>query len=273
MDGPYKNITRRDAIKGVVSASASAMAMGGASFLVSERAAADDAADEEYDFVMARVKFECNQSVVDKWSITPGGERNLLEEFSDVVRCKVNLAPDCYCANPYYGDERHFNAVVDFTDYEKLSKYPFVFMTSEGHFSLSRKKEQNLKRYLEEGGFIFLDDCIYMVTTDYFYQSAYKMLENMFGRGSVKPIPMSHELFSNVYDLTDIGLPHVSGTYHPAQGVFIGDRLAAVLSSTDIHCGWTDRTGEWYDKPDATPHKYKEAIQFGINMIMYCVSH
>lgn len=267
-------ITRREVLRaGAGRTAACALAAGGLSLVSSTRAHGTVEDDEDYDFLMPRVKFACDQRVVDVWSVHPGGDRNLLEEFSQVVRCKVKIPEGCYCEKPYFGEERHFNAVVDLTDPEEVAKYPFLFMTAEGHFTLTRQQEANLKQYCQQGGFIFMDDCIYGVGGDYFYQSAYKMLERVFGRGSVVRIPKTHEVFKNVYDLSAIGLPYVSGKNHGARGVFVGDRLALFLSSTDIHCGWTDRTGKWYSRNDSTPHAYKEAIQLGINLIMYSLSH
>ncbi|MHC4240451.1 MAG: DUF4159 domain-containing protein, partial [Planctomycetota bacterium] len=66
------------------------------------------------------------------------------------------------------------------------------------------------------------------------------------------------------------------GQYHGARGVFVGDRLAVFLSSTDIHCGWADSRGRWFGtggKRGIGKHGYKEAIQMGINIIMYALSH
>ena len=53
-----------------------------------------------------------------------------------------------------------------------------------------------------------------------------------------------------------------------AGEVFIGDRLAVFLSSTDIHCGWCDSHGFEFGKQN-----YEKAIQMGINIIMYAISH
>jgi hypothetical protein len=273
-------LTRREVLRtGAAGTAAAAMAAGGLSLLAGAADAASRtsrlpaaAGEEDYDFLMARVKFACDTRIVDTWNITPGGDRNLLEELARVVRCKVDLPDGCYCDSPYFGEERHFNAVVDFADAAELAKYPFLFMTSEGFFTLTPRQEANLKLYLQEGGFILMDDCIYN-GADYFYQSAYKLLERLFGQGSVVRIPNAHEVFKNVYDLSAIGLPWVAGQNHGARGVYVGDRLAAFLSSTDIHCGWTDRTRKWYSRTDSTPHDYKEAIQMGINLIMYALSH
>lgn len=156
--------------------------------------------------------------------------------------------------------------VVDLTDLGELRKYPFLFMTSEYHYTLSEGKKKNLKKYLEEGGFLMMDDCVYGPTGDYFYQSSYKLLEEIFEAGSVKKIPYEHEIFHNVYDFGGDGPPRLWGQNHGAHGVFIGDRLAVFLSSTDIHCGWAHCTG-WNERQN------QDADRIGINIVSYVMSH
>lgn len=252
-----------------------ALATGGLSFLAEGSAYGQSSSDlDRYDFLMPRVKFTCGQGAGDRWCVTPGGDRNLLLTLRDVVRCKVKLSPNCRDYDPRWGDESHFNAVVDLTGIEQMRKYPFLFMTADCEYELSDKKKANLGQYINEGGFLLMDDCVVGEGGDFFYQSSYRILEEIFGPGSVKRIPRDHEIFHNVYDLGDIGLPHLQGQNHGARGIFIGDRLAAFLSSNDIHCGWGDGQRVWFGRGGIRgTHTYKEAIQMGINIIMYAISH
>jgi len=217
---------------------------------------------DRYDFLMPRVKFDCTMEVGDRWNAFPGGERNLLLALEKVVRCRVLLPPDCRDDSPHHGADYQFNGVVDLTDMDELRKYPFLFMTSSGPYVLSDVKKQNLGRYLNEGGFLLMDDCVHL-NRSLFYKSSYKILQEIFGAGAVKRIPNDHEVFHNVYDLSRVGLPYVQGEDFGARGLFVGERLAVFLSSTDIHCGWMD---------PGRSHA-GESIQMGINIIMYSLSH
>jgi hypothetical protein len=221
--------------------------------------------DERYDFLMPRVRFDCDHRVPDKWDVYPGADRNLLSEFASIVRCKVKPLSGCDNQYPHYGTEDQFNAVVDFDDYKSLKQFPYAFMTAEGAFTFSSRQQDNLKRYICEGGFLHMDDCCFDGRGDFFYQAAYVLLEKTFGPGSVREIPRKHEVFHNVFDLGDIGLPYMQGVQHGARGVFIGDRLAVFLSSTDLNCGWTRC---WFGKV-----KQDQAIQMGINILMYVLAH
>ena len=201
----------------------------------------------------------------------------MLEELSRVVRCKVKPIKGTNNQKPRKASKGQFNAIVTFDEPEKLNKLPFLFMTGESHYRFNDKQKENLKDYISRGSFLLMDDCMAVANTDWFFQGSFLLLEKVFGKGQVKRIPNDHEIFHNVYDMSDIGLPHLNGKEHGAWGVSVGDRLVVLLSSHDIHCGWCDRNGTWYKNGGSGnpqgKHSYKEAIQVGINIIMYAISH
>ena len=243
-----------------------------------------------YDFVMPRVKYAHESREVDRWNVRPGGDANLLRELRTVIRCKTKPILGAYDWQPQWAMEGQLNAVVTFDEPEGLKKYPFLFMTGENHYKFDRRQKANLKDYINRGGFILMDDCVVGSGGDFFYQSSFTLLEQVFGNGAVQRIPLQHEVFHNVYDLGDtglpylerqnqiflpgmrqpkrLGLPYMHGQNHGARGVSIGDRLAVFLSSTDIHCGWCDSHGIEFGRQN-----YEKAIQMGINIIMYAISH
>ncbi len=220
--------------------------------------------NDQYDFLFPTVEFHCHDTTSDRWNYYPGCVRNLIREFGSVVRCRVKEPQNCHDGYPRWGNESHFNAVVTLKEIEPLREFPFLFMTAEGEYTLSTREKEILKQYIHEGGFILMDDCIRGHEGDYFYQSSYKMLEEVFGQGSVKLIDRNHEIYNNVYDMRDVGLPLAigHGTNHGGQGLFIGDRIAVFLSSTDLHCAWTGYSSSG-----------PLSIQLGINIIMYALSH
>lgn len=217
---------------------------------------------DRYDFLMPRVKFQNAMEVGEHWNCFPGGDRNLLLVLRQEVRCEVKLPLYCKDDRPHHGRPEHFNAVVDFDDVEPLRKYPFLFMTSSGPFEFNNVQKKHLRQYLKQGGFLLMDDCIHREAS-LFYHSSYELLEDVFGTGAVKRVPNEHEVFHNVFDLGRTGLPYVKGEHHAARGVFIGDRLAVFLSSTDIHCGWKS----------PNERSARKAVEMGINIIMYALSH
>jgi len=229
------------------------------------------ACDEDYDFLFARVKFSCHDRRDDRWNKYPGSDRNVLDEIRRAMRCRVKLHDDCRNGMPRYGREDQFNAVLTLNDMATLRRYPFIFMTGEGPFPLSAQEEENLKEYLASGGFLFADDCVRGLDGDFFYQECCDRLRRLFGQNAVGPIPNDHELMHNVHDMRGIGLPQCLGVNRGPTGLFLGDRVAAFLSSTDLHCGCIvpgrRRVGR------GGTHGYAEAVAMVINIAAYSMSH
>ncbi len=235
----------------------------------------------DYDFFMARVKFDSDRRGGENpWNMCPAGENNLLYKLHRVVRCRVKLIPGLRGRRPLHGSVNRFNAVVDFNYFDDLHKFPFLLMTSSGHFSFNDTQKQNLKIYVEQGGFILMDDCVsHTPPGDFFYRSSRQLLEHLFGKPALKKISTGHEIFSNVYDFSRVGIPYMQGKKWPPRAIFIEDRLAVLLTATDLHCGWVDRSHIWFGGPGIRrnfgtgTHGHEEAIMMGINLIMYVLSH
>jgi hypothetical protein len=292
MNQNYGHINRRQFLKKASGVILGASLTSGGSALTAKQAYPSEFPDDldRYDFVMPRVKFTHEKREVDRWDVRPGGDANLLREFRSVIRCKVKPIKGALDWQPQWASEGQLNAVVSFNDLEGVTKYPFLFMTGENHYRFREKEKENLKEYINRGGFLLMDDCVVGSGGDFFYQSSYALLEEVFGKGSVRSIPHEHEVFHNIYDLGDTGLPamqrynrvilfgrrrpqqkilpYMHGQNHGARGVFIGERLAVFLSSTDIHCGWCDSHGFEFGR-----QSYRQAIQMGINIIMYAITH
>ncbi len=99
------------------------------------------------------------------------------------------------------------------------------------------------------------------------------MLKELFGP-AFRRIPNTHEIYHNLYDMGDMGLPFVQGQRRGAWGVFVRDRLAVLLSPGDIHCGWADSDFSWYGpkgKPGCQGHH--ECIRMGVNLATYAMCH
>jgi len=270
-------ITRRGFIK--TTAAAASLAVAGESMANPEYARdmrkQQDLADlANYDILLPRVKFASDRRVTDHWNSHPRADRNLLRRLSEVIRCKVKDVR-FRGAGLGYAKDSDFNTIVTFDDTERICRFPMLFMTSEGYYKFNGHQKQSMKTYLERGGFLIMDDCIHGRNADYFYRSSMSLLTEIFGNDAVQSVSRDHEVFHNVFDLGDTGLPWCNGQNHGAKGLFLDNRLAAFLSSTDIHCGWTDDTGQFYGRNGRGPgHSgHDKAIEMGVNLLMYAMSH
>lgn len=272
-----KNLTRRQFMKrsAVLGAAGfiSSTAFCGRESYMSEEEISDL---KKYDIIIPRVKFRTDDRMRDKWNVLPVGEHNLLSAFEEVVRCKVKKHPGLSNGQTL-GREDQFNSVVAFWEYEKLRQYPFVFMTSDGYFRFDDMEKKNLKRYIDQGGFILFDDCVENTNGyhDYFFQSAITLMQEVFGQDAIQKVPLDHEIFHNVYDMKDKGMPFIQGVNHGAYALFTEGRIAALMTPGDIHCGWVDKDYSWYGPNGRGPgcDNHDKTIEAGINILMYVMTH
>lgn len=245
----------------------------GAGALTARAQQAQDLYDlANYDFLIARVRFDSDSRTPDRWNMCAASESNLLKAIQNVLRCKVKIIPGLQEYQSTTQD-RHLNAVVTFDDLERICRFPFLLMTSDGMFQFNVQQKRHVKAYVEQGGFLLMDDCVFGDSGDFFFQSGFAMLKELFG-SAFHQIPKTHEIFHNVYDMGEIGLPHANGQRRGAWGVFIDDRLAVLLSAGDLHCGWNDSQYVWYG-PKGRPgyQGHHECIRMGVNLATYAICH
>ena len=174
----------------------------------------------------------------------------------------------------------------------KLNDFPFIFMSDPGWQVLDEEEQRALKRYLDNGGFLWVDD--------FWGQGEWDNLES--NMQLVAPqwkwfdIPSNHPIMSTVYPLTEC--PQVTAiqfyrrggvTYDPwqfhrkpnggandmMQVHFRGlcddhGRLVAVAThNTDIADGW-EREGE--DEEFFNRFSVK-AYALAINILTYAMTH
>ena len=211
---------------------------------------ADVKAVKTGQFFFPRLQFQCREDVPDKWDAHPIGDQNLRDAIKKLTNINILTDP----------------VVVNLDHPDQLFRYPFVFMTAEGNFSLTDDSAQNLREYLLRGGFLLADDCVLDQTKDVFYLSWCSEMKRIFPDQVVAPIPPEHEIFSCFFKLADV--PFCQGVRHPAMGVFEKEtgRLMAFCSSGDIHCGWVG----W---DNLSREACTQSIEMGVNIVVYCLTH
>ena len=82
-----------------------------------------------------------------------------------------------------------------------IFSYPFIHMTGHGNVVFSSSEAENLRTYLNAGGFLHIDDNYGM---DEFIRLE---LKKVFPNNELVELPFDHELFHQKYDLN--GLPKI----------------------------------------------------------------
>ena len=247
--GPV-GLSRREVLK------AGAAALGGTvlgslgSLLGTPRRSLADEAVRTGQFIFPRLHFTLLEDVPGVWDSDQQADVTLRRKLSELTNINVSTKPK----------------VVRLADFDEMCRHPFVFMTSEGYFKLPDNEEKNLREFLERGGFILADDCVYGKTGDRFFLFYVDLINKLFPDNPMRKIPYDHEVF-HIYFQFRAGCPHMQGVPHGAYGLFERGtgRLMTISTPGDIHCGWVNRY--WHDGREL------EAIKMGINIIIYFLSH
>lgn len=200
-------------------------------------------AQTENGFQIARLKYSGGGD----WYNDPSAEVNLLKFVGAHTNIKVNA-------------EYKF---VDIAS-DEIFSYPFLFLTGHGNVVFSADEAKRLRTYLENGGFLYIDD-------DYGLDKAIRReMKKVFPDKDFLELPFSNKIF-NIFYKFDNGTPktHEHDKKPPqAFGIFIGERLAVLYTyESNPSDGWADP--EVHNDP---PDKREEALKFGTNIIIYALS-
>ena len=102
--------------------------------------------------------------------------------------------------------ERRFKSVKLASD--ELFRFPFVVMTGESDFRLTRPERDNLKRYLTSGGFLLASAGCSSKEWDRAFR---REIRQVFEDKALEAIPMTHPIFQTVKEIKSLELRHAAG--------------------------------------------------------------
>ena len=181
------------------------------------------------------------------WYANPSSLPNLLAAVSDWTELRVLDRPtEVRPLDPDLGD------------------YPYLYMTGHGNVRFSEAELDRLRRYLDGGGFLHIDDNYGMDS------SARREVSHLFPDRDLVEVPLDHPIYRIVFPFPD-GLPKVhehDGLPARGFGVFIDGRLALFYSfQSDLGDGWEDASV--HGDPDAIRNA---ALEMGVNLFVYAIS-
>lgn len=199
-------------------------------------------AQNDGGFKIARLKYNGGSD----WYNDPSAEVNLLNFVAQNTNIKTN---------PVY-------EFVDLTS-GNIFDYPFLFMTGHGNIVFSDSDAKKLRNYLENGGFLYVDD-------DYGLDKAFRReIKKVFPEKDLQEIPFNYGLYHCMFDFFN-GPPKThEHDGKPAQGfgIFYNGRLCVYYTyESNPSDGWAD--AEVHNDP---PDKREEALKFGTNIIVWAL--
>lgn len=203
----------------------------------------------------ARLKFPCRGGDMDDWNVHPNGDLNLIDEIR--ARTSLNV-------------EKRWN-IAESAKLETLTPFPFIFMHAEMAPNLGAADVANLREYLLRGGFLFAEDCVNgkarsdKSKDEFFRRMRDVEFPRILPEAKLEKLPNDHPVFHCFYQFND-GLPLMPGRKpHGLHGLKLNGRLVALLSATDLHCGWANGE-EWFGH-----ELHKESLQMGINIYLFAM--
>jgi len=211
-------------------------------FLVILTVVTENFAQVKTGFQIARLKYGGGGD----WYNDPSSEVNLLNFVAEHTTVKV--IPEYTFADVSTDD---------------IFAYPFLFLTGHGNIVFSDSEIQRLRKYVERGGFIYVDD-------DYGLDKAFRReVKKIFPNNVLVELPFDYGLYHIVYDF-NYGPPKIhKHNGKPAQGfgIFIGKRLVLYYTyESNPADGWADE--EVHHDPQS---KRLEALKFGTNLVVWAL--
>lgn len=142
-----------------------------------------------------------------------------------------------------------------------IFQYPLLHMTGHGNVFFSDDDADNLRNYLNSGGFLHIDDNYGMKP----YIT--KELKKVYPNQELVELPVNHDIFKSAFEFPK-GLPKIhehDGKRPQAFGLFHKDRLVLLFTfESDLGDGWEDQ--EVHNDPQNIREK---ALKMGANIVKY----
>lgn len=180
------------------------------------------------------------------WYANPSSLPNLLEQ----LQRRVGIA----------SSEREATVTLDD---ERLYSYPMLYATGHGDIRPTAGDLSRLRRYLDAGGFLWVDD-------NYGIDDSFRaMVAELYPDSDLVPLGADHPIYHSYYDLP--GLPKIhEHDGDPAQGFGIvrDGRLAVYYTwSSDIGDGLEDEQVH-----GGTPAAREAAMKMAINVCVFAMT-
>jgi len=158
--------------------------------------------------------------------------------------------------------ERRFKSVK--LDSEELFEFPFVIITGEADFFLTKKERENLKKYLESGGFLLASAGCSSGDWDRAFR---REVETVFGDESLQPIPVDHPLFRVVHEIQEVTLKNPV-TSPDLEGMEVNGKIVLIHSPHGLN-----DTAHTEGCCCCGGNEIKNSLEINVNILVYALMH
>ena len=154
-------------------------------------------------------------------------------------------------------------------DSPEIFRYPFLYFSEPGYLDMTQPEIRNLREYFNRGGFALFDD---------FRGRALVNLEDqmqlVFPSRKLERLELKEEVFHTFYDIDSLEMPPPYVNFDSGTPSFWGmkdenGRLILVANAdNDFGEYWED-----LDKGSESLHPAVQSFQFGVNYLIYAMTH
>ena len=215
-----------------------------------------DSAKEDNEFTYARIRYHMTDDAIFVREVPwhhdyPFGDEAFPAFLKEVTR--VHTQSSAY-------------QIVDI-DSPELFKYPFAYLCEPGYLDLNKNDAGNLGEYLDRGGFVMVDDC----RGSRHLENLVRQMKKVYPNRDIIPLDVSHPIFNSFYMIESLDMKPPYGNM-PVQFLGLQDdhgRLQMVIDyNNDLSEFW-----EWLDRGELPLHDAALSLKFGVNYVMYAMTH
>ena len=149
---------------------------------------------------------------------------------------------------------------------------PFAYLSGHRLVELDRTEGEHFRKLVENGGFVFVDDCNHDID-GLFARSFEEEMARLFGSDALRKIPNDHELYSCFFRFDD-GPPTTSFelngwgddlVHDYLKAIEIDGRIGVLYSNKDYGCEWDYdyRNKRWLARDNT---------RFAVNVVMHALT-
>lgn len=152
----------------------------------------------------------------------------------------------------------------------ELHEYPFVYLTGHLPVRFTAAERRNLSRFVERGGFVFMDDHNHDVD-GVFHKTATEELTRLFG--PLRQVPNDHALYRSFFKYED-GPPATSHELNGWGDNLVHEHLLGIMRDgrIDVLYSNKDYSSEWSMHPDSKRFLEKDPSRFSVNIVVYALT-
>ncbi|TKB44348.1 DUF4159 domain-containing protein [Thalassotalea mangrovi] len=203
----------------------------------------------DYDFFFTRLSYESGD-----WEVDERMPANVLNSLIEYTSLRVDLR------------ER----VIPLSDPQMLQS-PFCYLAGHRLVQFTAQEADNFKRYVEQGGFVFVDDCNHDID-GMFARSFERQMAELFGEDALQKIANDHPIYSSFFEFD--GPPRTSVelngwgddlVHNYLKAIVINGRIGVLYSNKDFGCEWDyDFRNKRWLRVDNT--------RFAVNIVIYAMT-